>query len=96
MRKYKYITLADRVLIERLYNLGTAPATVAVAIDVSLATLYRELQKGCTGVCDPATGRKVYNAHQAQTRFDRNIKQRGRTAAKKKQEVHNELETGNH
>lgn len=80
-RKYRYIDSGDRAIIERMAAKGCAASDMAAAIDVSLATLYRELHKGYTGRKDPQTGREMYSAAQAQATVAKNMKRRGRCAA---------------
>lgn len=64
MRKYKVITQKDRQLIATLYDAGTPLPTIAAAVDVSLATLYRELARGYTGAFNPK-GCRAYSAAKA-------------------------------
>lgn len=80
MRKYKVITQKDRQLIATLYDAGTPLPTIAAAVDVSLATLYRELARGYTGAFNPK-GCRAYSAAKAQQTVDQNIKRRGRSPA---------------
>ena len=48
MRRYKYITFADRKQIAAWYQSGERPADIAEKIGVSAAAVYRELKCGET------------------------------------------------
>lgn len=84
MRKYKVITQKDRQLIATLYDAGTPLPTIAAAVDISLATLYRELARGYTGAFN-SKGCHAYSAAKAQQTVDQNIKRRGRAPADRKE-----------
>ena len=43
VRRYKYITFADRREIAALYQANTRPADIAGRLGVTTATIYREL-----------------------------------------------------
>lgn len=75
---YRYITEADRALIEKLHSKKATPDVIATSIGVSLSTIYRELPKGYTGTRG-ADGRQVYSAAKAQETVTRNMARRGRT-----------------
>lgn len=78
---YRYITKADRVLIEKLHSKKATPDVIATSIGVSLSTIYRELPKGYTGA-RMADGRPVYSAAKAQETVARNVARRGRKRRK--------------
>ena len=79
-RKYKYITAAERCVLERMDARGAPVADMAAALGVSPSTLYRELQKGRAPQANPAEPRRAYSAKMAQQVVEANIKRRGRTA----------------
>ncbi len=81
-RKYRYIASEDRAVIERMAAKGCAASDMAAAIDVSLATIYRELRKGYDGRIDSQTGRETYSAARAQAVVTENMKRRGRCVAR--------------
>lgn len=60
MRKqYKTLTYMDRQTIERMRAEGKRPKAIATVINVHIATIYRELQRG-------ADANGVYRAELAQ------------------------------
>lgn len=79
MSSYKYLTLADRIKLERLYSNGDRPQDIADAIGVHVATVYKELKRGDTGELD-RNMRQGYSAELAQRRLQENFKCRGRRA----------------
>ena len=79
MSRYKYLTLADRIKLERLYSNGDRPQDIADAIGVHVATVYKELKRGDTGELD-RNMRQGYSAELAQRRLQENFKCRGRRA----------------
>ena len=83
MRKYKTTTYEDRKSIENLYARGFPLAEIAATVEISVATLYRELSRGYTGNLN-AIGCRAYSADLAQQTTDQNIKRRGRTPADRK------------
>ncbi len=86
MRRYKYITFADRKQIAELYRSNARPADIAARLDVTTATIYRELKRGETAGEDGApvldrNKRRAYNPGIAQQTVQENIRRRGRTPA---------------
>ena len=86
MSRYKYLTLADRIRLERLYQNGDRPQDIADAIGVHVATVYKELKRGDTGELD-RNMRQGYSAELAQRRLQENFKCRGRRARDADQEA---------
>lgn len=76
-RKYKYIDLSGRKLIEKLYLSGVRPADIAEEMEMTTATIYRELERGYTGELDK-NGKREYNPNVAQEKIQNSMKQRGR------------------
>lgn len=86
MRRYKYLTFADRRRIAAWYQANERPADIADRLDVTTATIYRELKRGETVGDDGApvldrNGRRAYNPVIAQQTVQANIGRRGRTPA---------------
>lgn len=86
MRRYKYLTFADRRRIAAWYQANERPADIADRLDVTTATIYRELKRGETVGDDGApvldrNGRRAYNPVIAQQTAQANFGRRGRTAA---------------
>ena len=84
VRRYKYITFADRREIAALYQANTRPADIADRLGVTTATIYRELKRGETVGEDGApvldrNGRRAYNPVIAQQTVQENFRRRGRT-----------------
>lgn len=79
--KYKFLTLSDRMEIERAYSGGDDAATIAAALESTPSTIYRELRRGYTGETD-ANGRPAYSAEKAQGALNENVKKRGRPFAR--------------
>ena len=79
-RKLRYLGSSERAEIERLHNGGTTAAVIAERVGSHVATIYRELPNGYTGIVDEY-GRRVYSAEIAQRTFERNIKRRGERVA---------------
>ncbi len=86
MRRYKYITFADRKQIAAWYQSGERPADIADRLGVSTKTVYLELKRGETVGEDGApvldrNRRRAYNPVVAQQRVQANFRRRGRTPA---------------
>ena len=86
MRRYKYITFADRKQIAELYRSNARPADIAEQLGVTTATIYRELKRGETAGADGApvldrNQRRAYNPVIAQQTVQANFRRRGRTPA---------------
>lgn len=73
---YRYLTHDDRKKIEKMWSQNKSPREIAIAIGVTLATIYRELKRGENGRMLPDY-RKAYSADQAQARFQESLRQRG-------------------
>ena len=83
MRRYKYITFADRKQIAELYRSNVRPADIAERLGVTTATIYRELKRGEIAGEDGApvldrNQRRAYNPVIAQQTVQENIRRRGR------------------
>lgn len=72
----RYITFDDRKKFEELYATNASFSEIATALGIHLATVYREFERGNTGLLDK-NGRSGYNAEQAQKAIQRSIKRRG-------------------
>ena len=79
-----FLTFQQRQTIEQMHALDEPPAKIALAVGVSLTTIYRELKKGDTGDRDPIN-RIIYSAELAERRARENSRRRGR---KKKEATH--------
>ena len=86
MNGYRYLNYTDRKLLENLYLKGERPQDIADAVDVHVATIYKELKRGYTGELD-RNGRKEYSAELAQRCLVQNIKRRGRKTVGSQQET---------
>ena len=78
--KYKYLSLSDRKVIERMYAEGARPIDIAAKIGCHTATVYTELQRGSNGKLD-ANQRPAYSAEIAQRTVQEGFRRRGRRAA---------------
>ncbi len=78
-QKLRYLGPSERAEIERLHNRGAPVAVIAEKVGSHVATIYRELPNGYTGIVDEY-GRRVYSAEISQRAFERNIKRRGERA----------------
>ena len=86
MRQYKYLTFQDRKLIAAWNRSGERPADMAKRLDVTTATIYRELKRGESVGEDGApvldrNRRRAYNPVIAQQTVQANFRRRGRTPA---------------
>ncbi len=79
----RYLTFENRKTLEALYAANEELTTIAAALGVHLATVYRELIRGDTGELDK-NGRNGYNAELAQGTIQQSLKRRGRRAAQNK------------
>lgn len=86
MNGYRYLNYTDRKLLESLYLKGERPQDIADAVEVHVATIYKELKRGYTGELD-RNGRKEYSAELAQRCLVQSIKRRGRKAEGSQQET---------
>ncbi len=84
MGKYKRLGLRDRTKIEKMYRAGSRVEDIASHVGVSASTVWRELNRGCTGVYDDMTHRPEYSAALAEKAVQEAVRRRGRrrTAAK--------------
>lgn len=71
MGKYKYLTIEQRRALATMYEYNIPPKEISKALDVHLATVYREIKRGTTS--------SGYDPVAAQAATDRNIKRRGKT-----------------
>ena len=76
-RRYKTITLEDRKKISNWYINGDRVDDIAERLDMNIASIYRELQKGETGSLDQ-NGRQTYAPELAQRNYMKNLRKRGR------------------
>ena len=74
---YCYISFEDRKKLERMYLDGLTLPEIAEQLGVHLATVYRELRRGSTGMLDK-NGRSEYKAAVAQRTLIESFKRRGR------------------
>lgn len=65
MKKSPWLTLNDRVAIEKMYNDGQRVDAIAQSFGRNITTIYHELKKGFTGEMDK-NGRPGYSADIAQ------------------------------
>lgn len=72
----RYLTFEDRKSFEIIYSAGASLPDIAAELGVHLATVYRELTRGDTGVLDK-NGRNGYEAQLAQKTVQESIKRRG-------------------
>ena len=80
--KYRYLSFADRQLIETMYRGGARALDIAIKLGVHTATIYRELQHGYTDELDQ-NQRQAYSAEVAERAAQANFKRRGKRAASK-------------
>lgn len=85
MRKYRYLTFADRKLISAWYQAGDRPADMAERLGMSTKAIYLELKRGeptdeAGAVILDRNQRRAYNPVLAQQRAQANLKRRGRVA----------------
>lgn len=86
MRRYEYITFADRKQIAAWYQSGERPADIADRLGASTKTVYLELKRGeivgenGAPVLD-RNQRWAYNPVVAQQTVQANFRRRGRTTA---------------
>ena len=72
MRESYYLTYEERKMIERALEAGMKPAEIAKEVNVHLATMYREMQRGA------GVDGKRYSADAAQRTEEANFKRKGR------------------
>lgn len=77
MKKYKRLNLCDRRLIEKLYADGDRVEDIATSVGASNSTVWRELNRGCTGEYD-ALHRPVYSAELAERAVQEALRRGGR------------------
>lgn len=71
MRKYKYLTIEQRRAMATMFQNKAQPKDISKALNVHLATVYREMKRCKGGGYDPEA---------VQRSVTENIKRRGRTA----------------
>ena len=72
-----YLCYQDRLYLSEIYFNGSSPKQIAKMLNVSLSTVYRELNKGYTGRLNK-NGVPEYSAIKAQQTYVDNLKHRGR------------------
>lgn len=92
MRKYRYLTFADRKQISAWYQSNDRAADIAERLGMSVKTIYLELKRGeetdesGTVILD-RNQRAAYNPVLAQQRLQANFKRRGRVAVEESAET---------
>lgn len=92
MRKYRYLTFADRKQISAWYQSNDRAADIAERLGMSVKTIYLELKRGeetdesGTVILD-RNQRSAYNPVLAQQRLQANFKRRGRVAVEESAET---------
>ena len=92
MRKYRYLTFADRKQISAWYQSNDRTADIAERLGMSVKTIYLELKRGeetdesGTVILD-RTQRPAYNPVLDQQRLQANFKRRGRVAVEESAET---------
>lgn len=92
MRKYRYLTFADRKQISAWYQSNDRAADIAERLGMSVKTIYLELKRGeetdesGTVILD-RNQRLAYNPVLAQQRLQANFKRRGRVAVEESAET---------
>ena len=76
---YRYIEYADRQKIEKMWMDGKKVEEIAEAVEVHIATIYKELRRGWDGTLD-RNQRQAYSATLAEQNVQANFKRRGRRA----------------
>lgn len=74
----RYLTFEDRKKLENLYETEESLPMIAKTLGVHLATIYRELDRGKTGVLND-NGQYEYRAEIAQMTVNESMKRRGRS-----------------
>ena len=85
MRKYRYLTFADRKLISAWYQANDRVTDMAERLGMSVKAIYLELKRGeetdaSGAVILDRNQRPAYNPVLAQQRLQANFKRRGRVA----------------
>lgn len=80
-KKYKLLSYNDRMRLEVMYLNNERPSDIADKLDVHIATVYKELQRGRTGKLDKNL-RLEYSANLAQRMITESLRNRGRTETK--------------
>lgn len=76
-RTYKILSFEERKAIEMMYRSNMSAQEIASKLEISAATVYRELERGNTHIMD-RNGRSGYSAVIAQNNAERLRKNRGR------------------
>lgn len=92
MRKYRYLTFADRKQISAWYQSNDRAADIAERLGMSVKTIYLELKRGeetdeSGAVILDRNQRSAYNPVLAQQRLQANFKRRGRVAVEESAET---------
>jgi len=83
-RKYGYLTLEDRQIIETMYGNGAPVGEIAEKLKCPDTTVYRELRRGDTGELDKYQ-RNGYSATLGQRALQQAFKRRGKIAHEQNQ-----------
>ena len=92
MRKYRYLTFADRKQISAWYQSNDRAADIAERLGMSVKTIYLELKRGeetdeSGTVILYRNQRPAYNPVLAQQKLQANFKRRGRVAVEESAET---------
>lgn len=79
-RYFKKLTFEERKAIEMMYRQNMGAEEIASKLEISAATIYRELQRGNTHITD-RNGRSGYSAVLAQNRIEYNRQNRAKRRA---------------
>ena len=77
IKKYKFLTLDDRNMIEQLYLNGDRVQDIADKLGVHAATIYLDLKRGYTGDLDN-NQRPAYDPILAQKAAQEGLRRRGK------------------
>lgn len=87
MKKYRYLTMADRQELERRYLNEDRMQDIADDLGVHIATIYKELERGKTGKLNRNL-RPEYSAAVAQLKVHEGRKRKGRKPGSMMEEAH--------
>jgi IS30 family transposase len=79
-KHYKKMTCEERKAIEMMYRQNMGAEEIAAKLEISVSTIYRELQRGNTHITD-INGRSGYSAALAQNRIAYSRKNRAKRRA---------------
>ena len=80
MKKYKYLQLADRKRLAKMYERGDRIKDIAAALGVNQNTVYNEIERGFTGKLD-VNQRRQYDPNRAQKAVMDGLRRRGKNFA---------------